>query len=194
MKKAFLFIIAAMLSISAAAQDNGLDTLYQIVKAKGAYEQRRVVTVEGASASTLYVRAMNALSDWTGPEGRSEASLDFHDKDAGIVTIKGGFYNGEMKIFAGSTSIYTAFIMKVQCKDNRAQLTVTVPYMYYYIQGEKRVVNLLSALERQMNMTEKEKEKAKKKLKKKDASMREVVELLLDTMTAALKNGTDDDF
>lgn len=193
MKKAFLFIIAAMLSISAVAQDDGLDTLYQIVKEKGAYEQRRVVTVEGASASTLYVRAMNALSDWKGPEGRSESSLDFHDKDAGIVTIKGGFYNGEMKIFAGSTSIYTAFILKVQCKDNRAQLTVSVPYMYYYIQGEKRVVNLLSALERQMNMTEKEKEKAKKKVKK-DASMREAVELLLDAMTAALKNGTDDDF
>lgn len=193
MKKVLSIIFTAMLSMSASAQYDGLDTLYQIVKEKGAYEQRRVVTVEGASASTLYVRAMNALSDWKGPEGRSESSLDFHDKDAGIVTIKGGFYNGEMKIFAGSTSIYTAFILKVQCKDNRAQLTVTVPYMYYYIQGEKRVVNLLSALERQMNMTEKEKEKAKKKVKK-DASMREAVALLLDAMTAALKNGTDDDF
>ena len=193
MKKALSIIFTAMLSMSASAQYDGLDTLYQMIKEKGEYEQRRVVTVEGASASTLYVRAMNALSDWKGPEGRSESSLDFHDKDAGIVTIKGGFYNGEMKIFAGSTSIYTAFILKVQCKDNRAQLTVTVPYMYYYIQGEKRVVNLLSALERQMSMTEKEKEKAKKKVAK-DASMREAVELLLDAMTAVLKNGTDDDF
>ena len=193
MKKALSIIFTAMLSMSASAQYDGLDTLYQIVKEKGAYEQRRVVTVEGASASTLYVRAMNALSDWKGPEGRSESSLDFHDKDAGIVTIKGGFYNGEMKIIWTWTPIYTAFILKVQCKDNRAQLTVTVPYMYYYIQGEKRVVNLLSALERQMSMTEKEKEKAKKKVAK-DASMREAVELLLDAMTAALKNGTDDDF
>ena len=193
MKKALSIIFTAMLSMSASAQYDGLDTLYQIVKEKGAYEQRRVVTVEGASASTLYVRAMNALSDWKGPEGRSESSLDFHDKDAGIVTIKGGFYNGEMKIIWTWTPIYTAFILKVQCKDNRAQLTVTVPYMYYYIQGEKRVVNLLSALERQMSMTEKEKEKAKKKANK-DTSMREAVELLLDAMTAALKNGTDDDF
>lgn len=193
MKKALSIIFTAMLSMSASAQYDGLDTLYQIVKEKGEYEQRRVVTVEGASASTLYVRAMNALSDWKGPEGRSESSLDFHDKDAGIVTIKGGFYNGEMKIIWNWTSIYTAFILKVQCKDNRAQLTVSVPYMYYYIQGEKKVVNLLSALERQRSMTEKEKEKAKKKVAK-DASMREAVELLLDAMTAALKNGTDDDF
>ena len=193
MKKALSIIFTAMLSMSASAQYDGLDTLYQIVKEKGAYEQRRVVTVEGASASTLYVRAMSALSDWKGPEGRSESSLDFHDKDAGIVTIKGGFYNGEMKIIWTWTPIYTAFILKVQCKDNRAQLMVTVPYMYYYIQGEKRVVNLLSALERQMSMTEKEKEKAKKKANK-DTSMREAVELLLDAMTAALKNGTDDDF
>ena len=193
MKKALSIIFTVMLSMSASAQYDGLDTLYQIVKEKGEYEQRRVVTVEGASASTLYVRAMSALSDWKGPEGRSESSLDFHDKDAGIVTIKGGFYNGEMKIIWTWTPIYTAFILKVQCKDNRAQLTVTVPYMYYYIQGEKRVVNLLSALERQMSMTEKEKEKAKKKVAK-DASMREAVELLLDAMTAVLKNGTDDDF
>lgn len=193
MKKALSIIFTAMLSMSASAQYDGLDTLYQIVKEKGAYEQRRVVTVEGASASTLYVRAMNALSDWKGPEGRSETSLDFHDKDAGIVTIKGGFYNGEMKIIGKWTPIYTAFTLKVQCKDNRAQLTVTVPYMYYYLLGEKKTTDLLRALERQMSMTEKEKEKAKKKVTK-DASMREAVELLLDAMTAALKNGSDDDF
>lgn len=193
MKKALSIIFAAMLSMSASAQYDGLDTLYQIVKEKGAYEQRRVVTVEGASASTLYVRAMNALSEWKGPEGRSESSLDFHDKDAGVVTIKGGFYNGEAKIFAGSLPVYTAFTMKVQCKDGRAQLTMKVPYMYYYFRGEKKITDLLSALERQMSMTEKEKEKAKKKVTK-GASMREAVELLLDAMTAALKNGTDDDF
>lgn len=193
MKKVLSIIFTAMLSMSASAQYDGLDTLYQIVKEKGAYEQRRVVTVEGASASTLYVRAMNALSDWKGPEGRSESSLDFHDKDAGVVTIKGGFYNGEAKIFAGSLPIYTAFTLKVQCKDGRAQLTVKVPYMYYYFRGEKKITNLLQALEKQMSMTDRERAKADKKMKK-ETSMREAVELLLNTMAAALKNGSDDDF
>ena len=175
MKKALSIIFSAMVAMSSAAQDRGLDSLYQMVKEKGEYEQRRVVTVEGASASTLYVRAMNALSDWTGPEGRSEASLDFHDKDAGIVTIKGGFYNGEAKIFAGKLPVYTAFTLKVQCKDGRAQLTVKVPYMYYYFRGEKKVVDLLQSLERQMKMTEREQAKAEKKMAK-DTSMREAVE------------------
>lgn len=193
MKKVLSIIIVAMMAMSSAAQDRGLDSLYQMIKEKGEYEQRRVVTVEGATASTLYVRAMNALSEWTGPEGRSEASLDFHDKDAGVVTIKGGFYNGEAKIFAGRLPIYTAFTLKVQCKDGRAQLTVKVPYMYYYFRGEKRITDLLKALEKQMSMTDREREKADKKLEK-DISMREAVELLLNTMTAALKNGTDDDF
>lgn len=193
MKKVLSIIIVAMMAMSSAAQDRGLDSLYQMIKEKGEYEQRRVVTVEGASASTLYVRAMNALSDWTGPEGRSEASLDFHDKDAGVVTIKGGFYNGEAKIFAGSLPIYTAFTLKVQCKDGRAQLTVKVPYMYYYFRGEKKTVDLLQSLESQMKMTERELAKAEKKMGKK-TSMREAVELLLNTMADALKNGTDDDF
>jgi len=47
------------------------------------------VIVENTSAAVLYGRAMEALSDWTGADGRSKAEIDFSDKDAGTVIHRG---------------------------------------------------------------------------------------------------------
>ena len=81
MKKLLILILVMMAKLSASAQVPDIDSAANIIKEKGVYEQKRVVYVEGASANKLYGRAMQALSDWTGPEGRSKAGIDYNDKE-----------------------------------------------------------------------------------------------------------------
>lgn len=191
MKKVLSIIALLLIGMMASAQDvPEVDSVIAIVKEKGVYEQKHVVTVDGASASTLYRRAMEALSDWTGPEGRSKAGLDYCDKEEGIVTYKGVCYNGSRKVLTATTDIYTDFVMKVRCKDGRAQVTVTVPSMFMILpNGDKRTYSIRDVV----NQME---ESKKKKGKKKDdqVSMREVVAILLNSMETALQKADDDDF
>ena len=190
-------ILFALLSVMFAnAQDDGLDSIYQIVKDKGVYEQKRVVTVDNVNAATLYSRAMEALSDWTGPDGRSKAGLDYCDKEVGLVTYKGDFYNGSMKTIGigGDIPIYTDFTLKVRCKDGRAQVSVSVPGMHYFIPKRGTIsVSILEVLEKQMKMSEEERENAKKKVVRRH-TMREIVDTILNAMTERLKVDPDDDF
>ena len=72
MKKVLLTLLMLMTGLVVNAQVPDIDSAAIIIKEKGVYEQKRVVTVEGAKASSLYRRAMEALSDWTGTEGRSK--------------------------------------------------------------------------------------------------------------------------
>ena len=83
--------------------------------------------VENTSAAVLYGRAMEALSDWTGADGRSKAGIDFSDKDAGTVIYKGDYYLGFKKTILGAGwDRYADFTLKVRCKDGKAQVTVIV--------------------------------------------------------------------
>lgn len=68
MKKVFLSLFMLMVELVIYAQVPDVDSAAIIIKEKGVYEQKRVVTADGAKASTLYRRAMEALSDWTGTE------------------------------------------------------------------------------------------------------------------------------
>ena len=191
MKKVLSIIALLLVGMMASAQDlPDMDSVIAIVKEKGVYEQKHVVTVDGASASTLYRRAMEALSEWVGPEGRSKAGLDYCDKEEGIVTYKGVCYNGNRKFLTATTDIYTDFVLKVRCKDGRAQVTVTVPSMYMILpNGDKRTYSIRDVV----NQME---ESKKKKGKKKDdqVSMREVVAILLNSMETALQKADDEDF
>lgn len=191
MKKVLSIIALLLVGMMASAQDlPDMDSVIAIVKEKGVYEQKHVVTVDGASASKLYSRAMEALSDWTGPEGRSKAGLDYCDKEEGIVTYKGVCYNGSRKVLTATTDIYTDFVLKVRCKDGRAQVTVTVPSMYIILpNGDKRTYSI-------RDVVSQIEESKKKKGKKKDdqVSMREVVAILLNSMETALQKADDDDF
>ena len=94
------------------------------------YEQKEVVNVDNVSAQTLYLRALEALSDWTGTEGRSKFGIDHQDKESATVIFKGKDYLGSRK-FGGLYYwyIFTDFTLKVRCKDGRAQISVTVPSM-----------------------------------------------------------------
>lgn len=195
MKKILLvvFMLAATV-ISVNAQVPDVDSAIIIVKEKGVYEQKRVVYVDNTKASTLYRRAMEALSDWTGTDGRSRAGLDYCDKDEGIVTYKGVFYNGYRKLILGATlPFYTDFTLKVRCKDGRAQVTVMVPTMHTVLDtGEKKMWTVREIVDAQEKITEKAKEKAKKKTNA--ISMREVVNILLENMEGALRQEKDEDF
>ena len=96
----------------------------------GVYEQKEVLNVDGADAQTLYLRALEALSDWTGTEGRSKYGIDHQDKESATVIFKGKDYLGARK-FGGLYYwfIFSDFTLKVRCKDGRAQISVTVPSM-----------------------------------------------------------------
>ena len=96
----------------------------------GVYEQKEVVSVDDVSAQTLYLRALEALSDWTGTDGRSKYGIDHQDKESATVIFKGKDYLGARK-YGGFYYwyIFSDFMLKVRCKDGRAQITVTVPSM-----------------------------------------------------------------
>lgn len=189
------FVVAAMMQHTAlVAQVVDLDSAAAIVKEKGVYEQKRVVEVDGATASKLYSRAMEALSDWTGSDGRSKAGLDYCDKEEGIVTYKGEYYNGYRKLLLGAQMpFYTDFTMKVRCKDGRAQIIVTVSSMHAILpNGTTRTFSVKEIVEAREKTDPKKLEKSNKKVEA--VTVREIVEILICAMTDALKKDVDDDF
>ena len=191
--KRVLFFFLMFLPMMAGAQVLTIEEATAIVKEKGVLEQKSVVILDGVSKNTLYRRAMEALSDWTGPEGRSKAGIDYSDKEEGIVTYKGVYYNGYRKLMLSSLPFYTDFTLKVRCKDGKAQITVSVPSMHTILDdGSKRVWSIRELIERQENIDPKKLEKAKKKTNA--ISAREIVYILLQSMESALKKAEDDDF
>lgn len=193
MKRVLLLIMLAAAVFSVNAQVLSEDSAATIVKEKGVFEQKKVVYVDSVKASTLYRRAMEALSDWTGTDGRSRAGLDYCDKEEGLVTYKGEFYNGYRKLLLGTLPFYTDFTLKVRCKDGRAQVIVTVPTMHTVLNnGKKRTWTVREIVDAQESTTKNAKEKAKNKTNA--ISMREVVNLLLESMESALKQDKDEDF
>ena len=93
----------------------------------GAYERKDVVTVDSVSAAVLFDRAMMALTDWTGPDGKACAGIDYQNQETHTVVYKGSFYAGNRKWMMTQIDRYANFTVKVRCKDGRAQVTVNVP-------------------------------------------------------------------
>lgn len=123
MKKTLLTFALLLATLTAGAQNIQLT-------ADGAYERKEVVTVDGISAAVLFDRAMMALTDWTGPDGKAKAGIDYQNLDTHILIYKGTFSLGFKNIFLGDGwHRYANFTLKVRCKDGRAQVTVTVGTM-----------------------------------------------------------------
>lgn len=121
MKKAIVIMLMLTACLSINAQD------IQLSEA-GAYVKKEVFKIESSTAAVLFGRAMEALSDWTGPDGKAKAGIDYQDKETGTVIYKGTFSLGYKKTFLGDGWYrYANFTLKVRCKDGRAQVTVTVP-------------------------------------------------------------------
>lgn len=122
MKKVFLFF-ALLAAMTAGAQDIELTT-------SGAYEKQEVVTVDSVSAAVLYDRAMMALTDWAGPDGKAKVGIDYQNQETHTVVYKGMFSLGFKNTFLGDGwHRYANFTLKVRCKDGRAQVTVMVGTM-----------------------------------------------------------------
>jgi len=194
MKKVLLSFMMLMAGMAINAQVPDVDSAAIIIKEKGVYEQKRVVIVDGVKASSLYRRAMEALSDWTGTEGRSKAGLDYCDKDEGVVNYKGEFYNGYRQLSLGrDIPFYTDFTMKIRCKDGRAQVTVIVPTMHAILSnGQTKTWTMREVIEQNEKASPRKIEKAQKKSH--GMTTREIVEILLTEMETALKTDPDDDF
>jgi len=122
MMKVLFLLLATLGCITSQAQIT--------LNESGVYEIKEVVNVDNVSAQTLYLRALEALSDWTGNEGRSKYGIDHQDRESATVIFKGKDYLGSRK-YGGLYYwyIYSDFTLKVRCKDGRAQISVTVPSM-----------------------------------------------------------------
>ena len=128
MKKAFLFFALLLSGLTAGAQGEIKD---------GVWENKRVVEVADASVSTLYLRALEALSDWAGSQGQSKIGIDVQDKEQGLVVYKGEYYLGYGKAnFMYGWNTYANFTLKIRCKEGRAQVSVAMPSLTFRFTGE----------------------------------------------------------
>jgi len=186
MKKIFLsLMLLATLSIS--AQEINLTE-------NGAYEKKEVVVVDSVKASILFGRAMEALSDWTGTDGRSRAGLDYHDKESGTVIYKGTFSLGFKNVFLGDGwERYADFTLKVRCKDGRAQVTMNVPSItaIYNRNGMKMSPSTAAWVKAVKESKGKKRERGEALLE----NMTSTADAIVAAMATRLKNAnTDDDF
>ena len=189
MKKALLAFVLLLATLTAGAQDIELTP-------DGAYEKKEVVTVDSASAAVLYDRAMIALTDWTGPDGKAKAGIDYQNQETHTVVYKGTFSLGFKNTFPGDGwNRYANFTLKVRCKDGRAHVTVTV--------GTMTGIYSRNNVERSWTIAEiKEAVKKSKGAKRKRGEMllADIVETadgIMAAMGAKLKSadgGGDDDF
>ena len=190
MKKVLLSMLMLMAGMTINAQEIVLND-------KGAYEKKVVVYVDSTKATTLYDRAMVALSDWTGASGKAQAGLDFHDRDAGTVIFKGHEYIGFKNVFLGDGwERYADFTIKVRCKDGRAQITTSIPTITfrYNKNGMKRNFTAADVTKAVEDAKGKKKECGTALL----ADIKELIETISNAMSERLKNtgdfGDDEDF
>ena len=190
MKKVFLSLVMLITGMTVSAQEITLTD-------NGAYEKKIVVQVDSIKSSILYGRAMEALSDWTGASGKAQAGIDYNDRDAAIVIYKGHEYIGFKNVFLGDGwERYADFILKVKCKDGRAQVTVTIPTITFVHNknGMKRTYTVSEIL--------KAVDESKGKKKERGIAMLDDIKELIESLSIAMSNrlksansvDDDDDF
>jgi hypothetical protein len=187
MKKVFLLFMA-ITAITSNAQDIELNE-------QGAYERKEVVQVEGATAVTLYDRAMVALSEWTGPDGKATAGIDYQNQETHTVIYKGTYYLGFKRVIMSGWDRFANFTMKVRCKDGKAQITVTVPTITGVFQqnGVKKTYNISEVLD----IKEKSGKKRTERIETLVENLRNNADALVAAMSEKLKGNQieeDDDF
>lgn len=125
-------MLSIVLGVSAQKRKKSEEPTYNVTLTNGVYESKTVVTADSVKASTLYIRTLEALSDWAGSQSQSKINIDIQDKDEGLVVYKGRYYMGYEKANAlYGWDTFADFTLKVRCRDGRAQLTVTVPSMTF---------------------------------------------------------------
>ena len=117
-----LITLALLLgSIAAGAQ-----TLMEL-NHNGAYEYKDVVKIDSTTAQQLYDRAMMALNDLLGSENMKR-NIDYNDRDAATIVLKGRQFGWKKNYILGvGWDVYIDWVLKIRCKDGRAQVVCTVP-------------------------------------------------------------------
>ena len=187
MKKVLLFT-ALLATLTATAQEIELND-------QGAYERKEVVQVDSVTAATLYDRAMVALSEWTGTDGKAKAGLDYQNQETHTIIYKGTYYLGFKRIMLSGWDRYANFSLKVRCKDGRAQITVNVPTVtaIYQHNGAIKTYNLSEVLDIKSKSGKKRTERMEVLI----SNLKNNADALIEAMSAKLKGETttdDDDF
>lgn len=152
---------------------------------EGNYEEKRVVEVEGATAGVLFGRAMEALSDMLGADGKVKSGIDYSDKEAGTIVYKGNSAVGIASVIMDKIPLYMDFTLKIRCKDGRAQVTITVS-------GAHAVDKKLGFIN--YNLTDFEKVVLRRQKRFKVVPIPNAANALFTTIEGKLKKTEDDDF
>ncbi len=188
MKKLMITFVQLLIGLIASAQ--GLE-----LTESGAYELKDVVNVDGTSASILYDRAMIALVDWTGPDGKAKAGIDYQSQETHTVIYKGTFYLGAKNLALGSSvDRFADFTLKVRCKDGRAQVTVTVPTVTAVasVNGRRQTYTV----EQLQKMVNEANGKSRSRGEVLMTNLKQIADGIMSSMIARLKGegpGADDD-
>ena len=183
--KNVLLLFALIACVNVNAQDIELTET-------GAYEKKEVVVVDSVKAIILFERAMIALSDWTGPDGKAKAGIDYQEKETGTVIYKGVFSLGFKNVFLGDGwNRYADFVLKVRCKDGKAQVTVTVPQItaVHNRNGMKSSASTAQCVQAVKDAKGKKHERGIALLN----DLTSTVDGLASAMVERLKKGNDDD-
>lgn len=143
-KRVFWGVAMVACSMSAGAQVIELNE-------QGAYERKEVIEVDSVAAGVLYDRAMVALAEWTGPDGKATAGVDYKNQETHTVIYKGAYYLGFKKHMLSGFDRYANYTLKVRCKDGKAQVTLTVPTVttVFVKNGQRRTYSLVDILDLQ---------------------------------------------
>lgn len=200
MRTIVITLALLMAGLSAGAQDDmyGIgqpdakqakgDIIDIKLTSSGSYERKEVVIVDGASAAVLYDRAMMALTDWTGVDGKAKAGIDYQNQETHTVVYKGRFGLP----FGDGVDYWADFTMKVRCKDGRALVTMTVPMV------EMRASAISMERSATLGDIKKGTEQAKGKRRKRGEEclnyIKNSVNAYVMIMETRLKFGSDEDF
>lgn len=174
-----------MLYNSSDAQD--------ITLTNGVYEKKVVAQFEGVDLQTLYVRALEALSDWAGSAKNSSINIDVKDKEEGLVVYKGKLYMGYRRVNVSGWNTFANFTLKIKCKDGKSQLSVNVPSLTFIWVARPDVIETIP-MTSLVPYTHKTKTAVKKTAIEYTQKVPEVFDLIIQSLIDRMKNADDDDF
>lgn len=129
MKKVITFL---MFMVVLTAMAGNKKNSFQPLNENGAYEKKVVVEVPGVSASDLYKRASEMLSNWKGSNGKSSSQIEGQDKETFTVEYKGRNWEGyEKYVLKFGWDCWSDFTLRIKCKDEKVQLIMTVASMTF---------------------------------------------------------------
>lgn len=190
-----MLTLSVVLTVSAQKRKKVEEPVVNVTLTNGVYETKTVVNADSIKSSTLYVRALEALSDWTGSLSKSKIGIDIQDKDEGLVVYKGQYYLGYEKAnMLCGWDTFADFTLKVRCKDGRAQLIVTVPSMTFIWDGDGHGVHSFAISEFLPVYKYKGVYKIKKAAQKFAPKVPETFDLIVNLLGKRITQKPDDDF